>query len=605
MLNKRISFYIMLTLIFSLNVLAQDLSSGIKLIRNEKFSEAKKYFLSQLNSKLKGDAHFYLGQIYFVQGKIDSAYFHFNEGINLDNDNALNFAGMCKLDYNDGNITLGEQNYNHAIDKGEDNALTYITLSEAFSNPKVKNYDRAIELLTKSLKLKKKDINSYISLGNVYVAKGNGTDALKNFSAALDMDGKNPVALTQKAKIYILISNNDAGIELLNEAIASDPSYSPAYLELAECYANLKNYPKAAENYSKYIEASESTNEKLKRYAQILYVNKEYAKDIAILEEVIKSESDISSSVRIIAYSYLRMEETEKSKSYFEKLFSLPNVEFQPTDYENYGDLLSKTGEDSLAIAYYENVVLLDSTRKDLYGKMSVLYFKNKKWDGVVSSLEKKGTLTAQEYFDLGKANMFLGDKAVAEVTESLNSSLTLTDDQKWNFVRPALLYYQGDLRDAQGDSTKIEAAINKVSLFIEPSIVNGQKIKWPFTKPSWLREVRSKIGLNYTKADTALTALVQKVPDLAVAYFWKARVKTNFDPESKLGLAKPYYEEFIERTAAEKDKFKKELIESNQYLGYYYYLQEDNAKSKVYWQEVINLDPENKQANDVIKMLK
>jgi hypothetical protein len=97
----------------------------------------------------------------------------------------------------------------------------------------------------------------------------------------------------------------------------------------------------------------------------------------------------------------------------------------------------------------------------------------------------------------------------------------------------------------------------------------------------------------------------VQKVPDLAVAYFWRARVKTNFDPESKLGLAKPYYEEFIERTAAEKDKFKKELIESNQYLGYYYYLQEDNAKSKVYWQEVINLDPENKQANDVIKMLK
>ena len=51
--------------------------------------------------------------------------------------------------------------------------------------------------------------------------------------------------------------------------------------------------------------------------------------------------------------------------------------------------------------------------------------------------------------------------------------------------------------------------------------------------------------------------------------------------------------------------KFRKELIESYQYLGYYYYLQEDNVKSKSYWQEVLFLDPKNQQAIDVIKMLK
>lgn len=605
MLNKKTTFFLSLTFLFTLNVLAQDFSSGIKLIKNEKFSEAKKYFSSQLNSKFKSDAYFYLGQIYFIQGNIDSAFKNYEAGIQANNDNALNYAGMCKVDFDQSNLTTGEQNYNGAIDKGEDNALTYITLSEAFSNPKVKNYDRAIDLLNKSLKLKKKDINSYLSLGKVFVAKGNGTDALKNFSSALDMDGKNPEALTQKAKIYIYINNSDAGIELLNEAIANDPAYSPAYFELAECYANLKNYPKAAENYYKYIEASESTNEKQKRYAQILYVNKEYPKAVSILEDVIKKESDISSSLRIIAYSYLRMEETEKSKSYFEKLFSLSNVEFQTTDYENYGDLLSKTGNDSLALEYYSKLVNVDSSRKDIYSKMSVLYFKNKKWDGVVSSLEKKGTLTAQEYFDLGKASMFIGDKAVAEVTESLDSSLSLTDEQKWDFVRPALLYYQGDIRDAQGDPTKIEAAINKVSLSIEPSIVKEQKTKWASVKTAWLKEVHSKITLNYAKADTALTTLVQKVPDLAIAYFWRARVNANFDPESKSGLAKPFYEQFIEKASMDSVKFKKELIESYQYLGYYYYLKEDNIKSKSYWQEVLNLDPENKQAIDVIKMLK
>lgn len=87
---------------------------------------------------------------------------------------------------------------------------------------------------------------------------------------------------------------------------------------------------------------------------------------------------------------------------------------------------------------------------------MSVINFKNKNWPGVVSALTSKGTLTAQEYFDLGKAYMFIGDKAVAEVTETLNTALTLTDDQKWEAVRPALLYYQADLRDAQNDAAKL-----------------------------------------------------------------------------------------------------------------------------------------------------
>lgn len=605
MTNKRASLYFLLTVLFTINVLAQDYSDGIKLIKSEKYNEAKSYFSSLLNSKNKADAHYYLGQIYFEEGNIDSAYKQFDAGIKADNDNPLNFAGMCKVDYNQNNSQIGEQNFNHAMDKGEDNALTYITLSEAFSNPKVKNYDKAIEILNNSLKLKKKNINSYIALGKVYLAKGNGTDAIKSFSSALDIDPKNSEALTQKAKVYVLISNNDEGINLLNEAIANDPNYAPAYNELAEVYATLKNYPKAAENFAKYVEKSESSVEKQKRYAQILYVNKEYQKSIDILKGIISQESDISSSTRIIAYSYLKLEDSENSKAYFEKLFALKDVEFQTNDYENYGDLLNKSGNDSLALVYYGKLVGLDNTRKDIYSKMSVINFKNKNWPGVVSALESKGTLTAQEYFDLGKAYMFIGDKAVSEVTESLNASVTLTDDQKWDNVRPAILYYQVDLKNANGDNVKIDEALNKVLTSVDASITKEQKTKWNNVKTNWLQEVKDKVKLDYTKADSALTMLNQKVPDLAIAYIWKARVNANFDPESKSGLAKPYYEKFIEKAGADKDKFKKELIESYQYLGYYYYLQEDNAQSKTYWQEVLNLDPENKQAIDVIKMLK
>jgi tetratricopeptide (TPR) repeat protein len=265
-----------------------------------------------------------------------------------------------------------------------------------------------------------------------------------------------------------------------------------------------------------YIDKSESTSEKQKRYASILYLNKEYEKAIAILEKLIQTETDKSSSIRIIAYSYLRLDAVEASKYYFRDLFSLSGINYLPTDYENYADLLSKTGEDSLAIEYLNKVTDLDSSRKDIYGKMSVLYFKNKKWDGVISALELKGELTAQEYFDLGKAYYFVQD---------------------------------------------------------------------------------------YTKADSAFKMLVIKVPDLAIAYFWQARVQTNFDPESEQGLARPHYEQFLLVSKEDTTRFKKELIEAYSYLGYYYYLTGDSS-SKDYWLKVEAIDPENEQAKAALKEL-
>jgi len=511
---KKILFYFHLSIIFSSILLAQDISSGIKLIKYEKFNEAKKTFNSLLNGKSKAEAYFYLGEIYFIEEKIDSAKIFYKKGIEADIDFPLNYAGMVRLNVLDGNDSEIAKNRNQAIDLDEENPRVYVVIADAYAH--IKYYDTAMQFLNQALENKISDPDVYIMIGKVHLSKINGTEAIKNFEEALKLEPSNPEALTQKAKVYSLINNYTGAISLLEEAIAGDPAYSPAYNELAEVYANLKDYAKAAEYYAMYIDKSESTLEKQKRYASILYLNKEYEKAIAILEKLIQIETDNSSSIRIVAYSYLRLESVEASKYYFQKLFSISGIDYLPTDYENYADLLSKTGDDSLAIEYLTKVTDLDSSRKDIYGKISVLYFKNKNWDGVISALESKGELTSQEYFDLGKA------------------------------------YY-----------------------FVQ----------------------------NYVKADYAFSMLATKVPDLAIAYFWRARVQTNFDLESEQGLAKPYYDQFLSISKEDTTRFKKELIEAYSYLGYYYYLKEDPS-SRDYWLKVEAIDPENEQAKAALKEL-
>ena len=519
MFRKNLLSISLLAFLFTLNTTAQDISTGVKLMRNEKFREAKKCFSGLLTSKTKAEACFYLGEIYLKDVIVDSAKQFYQTGISANPDFPLNYAGLVKLNVLNKNTSEAEKYYQQAIDIGEDDPETFVILSEAYSFFKAgENFERATKLLDDALKLKPEYTNAFIARGNIYLNKGNGTEAIKNFQRAIDSNPTDPEPLVLKAKVYQLITNYTEAALLLNEAIRVDPSYSPAYNELAELNATLKNYSKAAEYYSKYIEASEITTEKQKRFASILYLNKEYDKSINILKDVDSKEPDNAATIRILAYSYFKLGEVETSKSYFKKLFELPSVKYLATDYENYADMLSQTGNDSLAIEYLLKIPEMDSTRKDIYGKVSVICFKNKNWDCVISALTSKGRITAQENFDLGKAYYFVQD---------------------------------------------------------------------------------------YHNADTAFSDLVARVPDLAIAYFWEARVKTNFDPESDSGLAKPFYEQFISLSKEDTTKFKKELIEAYSYLGYYYFLKEDNSDSKLYWQKVFAFDPKNTQAIEALKVLK
>jgi tetratricopeptide (TPR) repeat protein len=106
-------------------------------------------------------------------------------------------------------------------------------------------------------------------------------------------------------------------------------------------------------------------------------------------------------------------------------------------------------------------------------------------------------------------------------------------------------------------------------------------------------------------RADSIFNNIIQLSSGSYLGYFWNARVKSLLDPESIIGLAKPYYEKAIEIMSASPDKYVKELIEAYSYLGYYYYLNNDMVRSKQYWEKILILDPMHEKAQQAIKEIK
>jgi hypothetical protein len=270
----------------------------------------------------------------------------------------------------------------------------------------------------------------------------------------------------------------------------------------------------------------------MSKYAYSLYLSKNYKKAINIINDVLLKQPDNPTMLRLYAYSLFETNDIKQGLIYIKKFFNIiENDKILPSDYEYYGKLLNKDGQDSLAIIYYLKTISLDKSKYELYGTIAKIYEKQKNYIEAANYYNKLIQNTKnpspQDYFLLGKSYYF-----GANTADSINRK---------NY---------------------------------------------------------------YIKADSAFMQVAILSPTSHYGNLWRARTSSMLDPDSKNGLAKPFYEEVIKILEQDFEKNKKELIEPYRYLGIYYYLKEDKENAKLYMEKIKSIDPTNKDADDVLKLL-
>lgn len=109
-------------------------------------------------------------------------------------------------------------------------------------------------------------------------------------------------------------------------------------------------------------------------------------------------------------------------------------------------------------------------------------------------------------------------------------------------------------------------------------------------------------------KADEIYADLAVKNADaLEYSLFWRGRVGTMMDPEATQGLAQPFYEELVNIISAKSEKDKSDIARlkegCNFLMVYYLKIKDDVAKSKEFAQKVIDVDPENETAKQILAL--
>ena len=504
---------------------------------------AKPLLLSDLtaDSASIAESCYYLGNIYFGENLADSAAYYYNKGLSVFPMNSLNTVGLAMLKMKT-NLVEADQNIATALKlKGNKKNIELII---AIANAYLVNglFEQATEYQEKAKQLKGKYAGVYVLLGDIMLAKKDIGNACSNYEQAILFDSQNKEAYIKYARAYKGV-NPALSIEKLGVLKEKDPSFLLVDKELADIYYTMNKFDEAVKHYEIYMQSGNSDSQVKTKYAMTLFFKQDFAKSLEIAQlGLVKSPRNPAFN-RLAMYNNVALKKYDEGLKYADLLFNKSDkAEISYFDYTYYGQALKETKQFDLAIAQYEKAFKLDSTKNDLNKEIANM------------SYEKKDTL-----------------KGIASYEKYLGA---LSAEKR-----------NGDV------------------LFPFGKILYG----YAASRPASDLELKKSTLI---KADTIFAQIALLEPIGYRANYWRARVNFAMDPENTQDLAKNFYEKtlaLVEQKNLElveskqQPKFNPIVIECSRFLGFYYYVKKDFTQSKVYWNKILLIEPNNDVAKKAI----
>ena len=452
---------------------------------------------------------------------------------------------------------------------------------------KTEKADSAAFYFNQALAKNSKSSIAHVGLGKIALENGNKAKAEEHFKAAMKKGKKDSYVLTEIGEAYVKAPNAteaeiNKGIEYLKQAIDRDKNNAEASIIMGDAYLALKKGGEAMTAYDRAVLMDEKNPKAYLRRGQLYTSSRNYNEAEEAFKKAIELDPNYAPAYRDLGELYYFAGQYDKALSTFQKYVDM--AEKTPETRAKYASFLFLTKNYDQTLKEVEQVLQKDPANTVM------------------------NRLRAYSYLELGKP-----EKAL----EAINTYLTKVDKNK--LIASDYEYY-GKILSRNNQNQKAIENLNKaismdsskVELYTD--LANLYAKEKQFDKAvAVYKQKQDKHGVSNTdyyhmgniymmaedfkKAEETYAKITESNPTYPYAYLWRARALYSQDPETEQGLAKPMYEEFVKQAGNETEKYKKELVEANTYLGYYYYLKGDRDNAVKHYTIVKQLDPANAQA--------
>lgn len=397
---------------------AQSFEDGIKAMDAENYATAKGIFTKLIQQQpLESKNYYYLGVVYSILNKTDSARIIFNKGTEVDTKAYSNFIGLGRTYLDQNNQQKAQEYFDKAKSlTNQKDVNLYLYMADAYSSSQHPNFEQAITLFNKAIELNNKNAEVYWVMGKTYEAMPNKNgEAVSSYERSIELNPAYAKAFTRIGVIWRKALNYNLSLTNFESALKADPNFPPAYREEAELYHYTGQDQKAEETYQKYLSLADKGDDTQYRYAQFLFLTKKYDDALKILNEL-KSRTDPVILYRLLGYANYEIGNYPQGLIDINTYFSKAEPEkIIASDYEYIGKLLIKTGSDSIGVLDIEKAIMMDSTKNDLYNELAKMQYDKKNYHEAAMYYKKKIDASKKsavlvDYFNEGRSFFYANE---------------------------------------------------------------------------------------------------------------------------------------------------------------------------------------------------
>ncbi len=236
-------------------------SMGMVYYRQEKPIEAAGDFRNAMNFnpaeskygkaiEMVRNKHYSEGHKYFKRKDYTSARAEYEKAVAVDPSFASGFYQLALIAKKDGDLKKAENYYRDAVTSDPTHYKSWYGLGTLYSE--MGNNTKAIESLKMSISINASYEKSYYILGKVYESQKNTSQAIQNLKKAIEVNKKYTRAYELLGKIYIDQEKYNTTIALLKGLTGTSGSYKSNY-RLAQAYNGIGNHSAALTAASKSL----------------------------------------------------------------------------------------------------------------------------------------------------------------------------------------------------------------------------------------------------------------------------------------------------------------------------------------------------------------
>ena len=434
------------------------------------------------------------------------------------------------------------------------------------------NPDAVKDQVKEFIKANKKNAEALVGLGRTYLDLKDTANAKKYADMAIKVDKKNGAGYILQGDIEVIKDNGGAASGWYENATYFDPKNPEGYRKFATI--NSKTSPSSS---------------------------------VAKLEELRRQRPDYPVDI-ISAEIYDKAGNINKALEYYNKVDKSKMKDNELVNYAlNY--FLNGNFDKSLEISQYGNQ---NFPKNPALNRISFFNLTNlKKYTEALDYADRlfnksdSTKITESDYLYYGYA--YLGNKDYDKAIDMFNKSLAENKDNKADMndaLKNIASAYQ-----AKGDFTNAIPAYKKYLEGLEKmTAYDLGNLASMYSDMSESATGASKADA-IKNADSVYADISDKFPNVAdFATYQRARIAFAQDPEVKNGAAVSICQKLIDLINAKQTKVDNDntrLVTAYSYLGFYYFHINNKAKAKENFAKVLEIDPTNEQAKEVIKVLK